>query len=88
MKVRIFSKEFIKPFSDLRPQLRFFKLSILRLHFAHKIRLAVIMVRLSLMLIFLASLFFTKQCYSTGLFPIFLRDKIWEWPGNEANWLQ
>ena len=35
MKVRIFSKQFIKPFSDLRPQVWFSKLSTLRLHFAH-----------------------------------------------------
>ena len=35
MKVRIFSKRFLKPFSDLRPQVWFSKLSTLRLHFAH-----------------------------------------------------
>ena len=35
MKARIFSKRFLIPFSDLRPQVWFSKLSTLHLHFAH-----------------------------------------------------
>ena len=35
MKVRIFSKQSVKPFRDLRPQVWFSKLSTLHLHFAH-----------------------------------------------------
>ena len=35
MKVRIFSMQFIEPFSNLRPQVWFSKLSTLRLHFTH-----------------------------------------------------
>ena len=35
MKVWIFSKRFLMPFSDFRPQVWFSKLSTLRLHFAH-----------------------------------------------------
>ena len=71
MKARIFSKRFLIPFSDLRPQVWFSKLSTLHLHFAHmrlgkpSLSFNVISDRALILDANLSWLaFFTKQCYS------------------------
>ena len=71
IKVRIFSKQFLMPFTDFRPQLWFSKLSTLRLHFG-QMRFSKpsssFNVKSDKVLIADASFswlpFFTKQCYS------------------------